>query len=308
VSALWLCAHVVAMAVLPVLLLGVINRTKALWAGRKGPPLLQTLFDLARLMRKRPVYSAATTPMFRVAPMVVLASTLVSAFLIPLLGGEAPFAFPYDFVAVAYLWGLGRLFLMLAALDTGSSLEGMGASREATFGALLEPAIFLVFGTLAAATGHASLEDLLRVDLSTADHVVLVGACAVVVFMVLQVEGARVPVDDPNTHLELTMIHEVMILDHSGPELAALQYAAVLKTVLCAALLASLVNPEAPSRGFSVGALQIGLVLATGIAVGCVESLTARLKLRSVPHYIFLAGAAAFVALLSAVWRHGDLG
>jgi formate hydrogenlyase subunit 4 len=301
----WVVAQLLALSGVPLLFVGLSNRTKAIWAGRKGPPLFQTFFDLRRLLRKRPVYSTVTTPIFRLGPLVVLATTLVSGLFIPLLGARAPLSFPFDFVAVLYLWGLGRVFLMLPALDTGSAFEGMGASREATFAALAEPVSFLTLGTLVLATGRHSLREILHVDLGTPAGIVITLACVVALFVALQVESARVPVDDPSTHLELTMVHEVMILDHSGPELAFLQYAAALKLTLGAALLASLLNPLTGDNGVLAVVAQLALTLLVAVALGIVESLFARLKLRVVPQYIFVGLIAAFVALLTAAWRNG---
>jgi formate hydrogenlyase subunit 4 len=305
-TALALAAHLLVLLLLPVLFIGLINRTKAIWAGRRGPPLLQTLFDLIRLVRKRPIYSAVTTPLFRVGPLVLLATTLVSGLFIPLLGGGAPLSFPFDFVAVAYLWGLGRVFLMLSALDTGSSFEGLGASREATYSALVEPVLFLTLGTLVLATGHRSFGDMLHVSLATPAGIAVTVACVVAMFIVLQIESARVPVDDPNTHLELTMIHEVMILDHSGPDLAVIQYAAALKMTLGAALVASLMNPlHGRPDVLPRAAANVALMLVVAVVLGCIESLIARFKLRAVPQYVLVGLVAAFVALLTASWGQG---
>jgi formate hydrogenlyase subunit 4 len=305
VTALLAAAHLAALLVLPFPLVGIVNRTRARWAGRKGPRLWQSLDDLRRLLGKRPVYSQVTTGVFRAAPLVLLASTLLSGLLVPLLGGAAPAAFDYDFVVLAYLWGLGRLALVLAALDTGSAFEGMGASREATYAALLEPALFLALGTLAAASGHASLSGLLEAGLrSPAEAVTGLGALVALVVL-LQVEAGRVPIDDPSTHLELTMIHEVMILDHAGPDLAALQYAAALKLTLCASLVAGLVDPLHGAGGAAAAAARLALTAAVAVALGCVESLVARLRLKAVPQYLLVAGVAAVVALLATAWRQG---
>jgi formate hydrogenlyase subunit 4 len=300
-----LALHVLLLLALPLLMSGVIQRTKALWAGRKGPPLLQLLFELRRLLSKRPVYGDTTSVVFRLGPLVVLATTLVTALFIPLLGPRAPLGFEFDFVVVAYLWGLGRLFLILPALDTGSAFEGMGASREATYAALAEPVLLLVFGTLGLASGQRSLLDLLHARLATTPAGLMVStACVAALLVVLQVESARIPVDDPSTHLELTMIHEVMILDHSGPELAFLQYAAALKLTLGAALIAALLNPVHTAAALA-SALQLLCTLCVAVVVGCVESLTARLALRALPQYILLGLIAAFIALLGAAWRSG---
>ncbi len=305
-SALLGLAHLAALLLLPFPVVGLVNRTKARWAGRKGPRLLQSLSDLRRLLRKRPVYSRVTTVLFVAGPLVLLASTLVAGLVAPLLGAFAPLAFRYDFVVFAYLWGLGRLALMLAALDTGSSFEGMGASREATFSALVEPALFLALGTLAAATGQASFSSLLHVGFGSVAQAVVSAGVLVTLVILLQVEAARVPVDDPTTHLELTMIHEVMILDHAGPDLAAVQYAAAVKLTVCAALIAGMLNPLGPADGPGlVAAVNLALTLAVAVGVGLVESLVARLKLQVIPQYVLVGAASAFVALLTTAWWQG---
>jgi formate hydrogenlyase subunit 4 len=300
--------HTAVLLALPPLLLGVINRTKALWAGRKGPRLLQGYSDLRRLLRKRPVYSEVTTEVFRLAPLALLASTLLSGLFAPVLGPVAPASFPLDFVLVAYLWGIGRLGLLLGALDTGSPFEGMGASREAIFAALAEPLLLLALGTLAVATGHGSFAQLVTVGQGGPVGALVGLACAGAIFVFLQVETSRVPVDDPATHLELTMVHEVMVLDHAGPELAAIQYAAALKLTICASFVASLANPfvdggqELSAVGACSNLVATGLV---AVAVGCVESLVARLRMRSVPDYIVGAAIAAGAALLVTAWWQG---
>lgn len=301
-----LALHLAVLFGLPILMIGVINRTKALWAGRKGPPLLQPLYDLTRLLSKAPVYSRVTTPLFWLAPLVVLSSAIVSGLAVPLLGSHSPISFPYDFVVVAYLWGLGRIFMVLAALDAGSSFEGMGASREVTYAAFVEPALFLCLGTLAAASGHASFSNILSIGVGSADRVVTTVASMIVLFIVLQVESSRVPADDPSTHLELTMVHEVMILDHSGPDLAALQYASAMKLTLLASLIAGLLNPlPEGARGGASAIAHLVLTLSVAVVVGFVESLIARFKLKALPQYIVVAAALSGVALLTTAWRIG---
>lgn len=304
-TALLSAAHLLALLLLPIPLVGIVQRTKARWAGRRGPRLLQTASDLRRLLAKRPVYGQVTTGLFAAGPLVLLATTLVAGLLSPLLGPFAPLAFPYDFVVFAYLWGLGRFFLVLAALDTGSSFEGMGASREATYSAFLEPALLLALGTLAAATGHASFAGLLDVGFQTPARAVVTLGALVALVVVLQVEAGRVPIDDPATHLELTMIHEVMILDHGGPDLAAVQYAAALKLTVCAALVAGLVNPLHLASPPVAALASLALTALVAVAVGLVESLVARLRLRVVPQYLLVASASAAVALLATAWWQG---
>jgi formate hydrogenlyase subunit 4 len=181
----------------------------------------------------------------------------------------------------------------------------MGASREATYAAFLEPGLFLALGTLAAATGRTTFAGLLDVGFQTPARAVVSLGVLVTFFIALQVEAARVPVDDPATHLELTMIHEVMILDHAGPDLAALQYAAALKLTLFGALVAGLLNPWRLAAPPVAAASSLALTALVAVAVGLVESLVARLKLRAVPQYLLVAGASAAVALLATAWWQG---
>ena len=296
---------VLVLLVMPFLLTGLINRVKALWSGRKGPPLFQPLWDVVRLLRKTPVYSATTTPLFRIAPWVLLITSLASALVVPLLGSTPLVSFAFDFVVLAYAWGLGRAAVMLAALDTGSSFEGMGAAREATFATLVEPALFLVIGALCL-FGHTHtlhLALLLHVDDGAS---ALAWACAVVcLLVVLQTETARMPVDDPTTHLELTMVHEVMVLDHSGPELAAIQVANGVKLLVGASVIATLLNPTAGSGTVLSAVLTIALSMFVAVVIGTVESLIARLKLKAVPQYVAVSIAAGAIALLATTWRLG---
>lgn len=297
--------QIVALLTLPIVVVGVINRTKSLWSGRKGQPILQLGYDLARLVRKRAVYSEVTTFVFRTMPYVVLATAIVSGLVVPILGVQAPLSFRFDFVWFAYVWGLGRLALMLGALDTGSAFEGMGASREAVFSAILEPALFLVGGAVTLVTHERSLSALLSLRAAGSDVVVWAGA-VVALFVLVQVESARMPVDDPTTHLELTMVHEVMILDHSGPELAAVQAGSAIKMTVGLGLVATLLNPLVGRAALpAVAAANVVLLLVLAVAIGTVESLIARLRLRTVPQYIVVALVAASVALLATTWRGG---
>jgi formate hydrogenlyase subunit 4 len=293
--------HITIALAMAILMVGLVNRTKALWAGRKGPHLLQSGWDLLRLLRKRPVYSAVATPLFRAGAYVVLAASLLAMLIAPILGSFAPLQFDDDFIVFAYTLGLARIFLMLSAMDVGSAFEGMGAAREASFSAFVEPALFLLIGAAGIATGHSSFASLIgQLHQAQSFHLLAVPA-VVVLFILLQAEAARVPVDDPLTHLELTMVHEVMILDHSGPELAAMQYAAALKMTLYAGLIAALLNPFDPLVApLACAATSLSIMGAVALAVGCVESLTARLRMRLVPRYLMLASIAAALCLAAA--------
>ena len=213
--------HVSALLALPPLVLGVVNRTKAIVGGRKGQPLLQAYFDLAKLLRKGAVYSRTTSWVFRAGPIVGLAAIASAGLLLSMGGAPALVSFGGDFVLFAYLLGLARFATALAALDTGSAFEGMGAAREVTFASLAKPALFLVLLVLARATGTLSLSGMLGPGLAAAwGHAApALVLAAIALFVVALAENSRIPVDDPNTHLELTMIHEVMVLDHSGPDI-----------------------------------------------------------------------------------------
>lgn len=299
-------ANAFALMTLPFLLVGIINRVKSLWGGRRGPPVLQLAYDVARLLRKTPVYSTTTTAIFRLAPYAVLVTALASGLLVPVLGNHALLSFPFDFVWFAYVWGLGRVALMLGALDTGSSFEGMGASREATYAAILEPAFFLVAGALSLVSGQRSFEGIAQFHPSSGASLVVWATSLVALFIVVQVETARMPVDDPTTHLELTMIHEVMILDHSGPDLAAMQVGSALKLTVGLSVIATLLNPWSGTSAAPLAAV-VNLVLCVLLAalVGAIESLVARLKLRAVPQYILAALVLGGVALIATTWGSG---
>ncbi len=295
--------HVLIVLVMPILMVGLVNRTKSLWAGRKGPGLVQSGWDLLRLLRKQAVFSTVITPLFRAGAWVVLVSSLLAALITPILGNVAPLQFSHDFIFFAYTLGLARLFLMLSAMDVGSPFEGMGAAREASFTAFIEPALFLLIGSAGVATGQTGFAGLIGQWQPSASFPWLAGPTVAVLFVLLQAEAARVPVDDPMTHLELTMVHEVMILDHSGPELAAMQYAAALKMTIYAGLIAALLNPFDPLAQPALCVLVSLLIMAgVAVAVGCVESLTARLRMRLVPVYLMLASAGAALCLGAVGW------
>ena len=292
----------------PLLFAGLINRVKARWAGRRGAPIPQPARDCLRLLRKGQVISPSTTPVFRLAPSLSLAAVLLAGLMVPLAGGEAVLSFEGDFVLFAYVLALGKFFQILAAMDTGSSFEGMGASREALFSGLVEPAFFLILAGLMAAGGQTSFAGALP-SLQISGGLLQVALVLGVIsfFVMLLVEGCRVPVDDPNTHLELTMIHEVMVLDHSGPDLAFIQYGAAMKMVVVAALIAGLVNPVAAPLWLSAIVL-LAVLAAVAAAVGVVESITARLRMSHVPQFVFLMTSNACVILaVVLLWRFGGV-
>ena len=268
------CFQYALALLLAPLLPGIIARIKAKVAGRHGKPVLQLYFDIFKGLRKGEVISQVTTPVFTLGPVVGLATVLCALALLPLGGMASPLRFSGDFLLAAYLLGLGRFLTMLAALDTGSSFEGMGASREAAFSALS--------GMLGGRPAHEWL-------LGRAELLLV----PVVFFVLLLVENSRIPVDDPTTHLELTMIHEVMILDHSGPSLSFIEYGAALKLWFFAALPAGILVPDLPLWQQSL--CWLACIFAVAVLVGIVESVMARLRMQKVP--VLLGGAAVLSAL-----------
>lgn len=293
----------IALAMLAVVapaLPGVAVKTKSLLTGRRGPPVLQLYADLWKQIRKGAVYSRTTTWVFRAAPVVTLASLLVAAVFLPLDGRAAPAHFTGDLVAFSGLLALGRFALALAGMDTGSSFEGLGASREVTIASFAEPILLLCFLALVLATGDLSLSGMLGTPLVAAwpragASLSLVG---VSLFVLLLAENSRVPVDDPATHLELTMIHEVIVLDHSGPDLALILYSGALKLALFGVLVVSVLVPRAGFTGPAALALLFGGLGVVCVAVGVVEAVMARLRLARVPQ--LLVGASA-LALFAAI-------
>jgi formate hydrogenlyase subunit 4 len=281
-----------ALAFAP-LLPGVINRVKAVFGGRVGKPLLQSYFDIWKLLHKGAVYSRTTTWAFRAGPVIGLAAMLTALLILPFGGGTALAAFPGDLFLFAYLFGLARFF---TTLDTGSSFAGMGASREATFSALAEPALFIGLLVLARQADSLSLSVILGTVSSQSWTLAgpVLALVTVSLFILVLAENSRIPVDDPNTHLELTMIHEVMVLDHCGPDLGFITYGAALKLWLLGSLVVSVVSPATGSALADTAVFILGM-LALAAAVGVVESVMARLRLVRVPQ--LLATAAAFSAL-----------
>lgn len=289
--------------ILAPLLPGIINRTKAFFAGRAGQPLLQLYYDLFRLLKKGVVYSTTTTWIFRAGPIVGLSAVIVAATLVPFAGSRSLLAFPGDLFLFAYLLGAGRFFTVIAALDTGSAFEGMGASREAQFSALAEPVLFLGLAAVARETNSLSLSGMLPA-MSPETWIkagpVLTLAAAAILFVFLT-ENCRIPVDDPNTHLELTMIHEVMVLDHSGPDFAFIQYGAALKLWVFGELLTGILLPFHSGWPLRDLLVATAVMMALAVAVGIIESTMARLKLLRVPQVLVGAGTLALLALLLAL-------
>jgi len=294
-------AHLAVVLVLSPLLLGMVARIKAIAAGRSGPPLLQLYFDLAKLARKDAVFSRSTTWVFLAGPLAAVAIPITAALLVPMGSARAPLGFSGDLILFAYLFAMARFLTVVSALDTGSSFEGMGAAREVTYSALAEPALFLGLAALASFSNTLSLGPLLTAagrgwGIASGPLVLILAGWA----LVFLVENCRIPFDDPATHLELTMIHEVMVLDHSGPPLGLVLYGASMKFLVLGALLVKLCVPTTGNAWIDWPAFLGGLGLLS-VSVGLVESAMARLKLNRVPQLLVVAvlsSAFGFLMLL----------
>ena len=282
------------MLIVAISITGVINRCRALLAGRKGLPFFQHIYNVRLLMRKGAVYSTTTTALFRIAPAVYLGSAIVAILFIPIADLNPLISFEGDVICFAYLLALGRFAIILAAMDTGSSFEGMGASREALYGALIEPAIMVGFATLAMFCGYTSFADIFAHEQSFNLHLTIVMLLTAYLFIKIAfVESGRVPVDDPRTHLELTMIHEVMCLDYCGIDMAMIQIAGWLKTASLSMLAANAIAATGCFHWWFATPLAI---LLTGLSVGIVESTQARNKL--VRNTTFIVTISAVAALI----------
>jgi formate hydrogenlyase subunit 4 len=303
-TALDLTLRLLVWLMLAPLLPGIINRVKAWVAGRRGPPVAQLYYDLGRLWRKGVVLSTAVSPGHVAGPAVAWVAILGAALLLPLGPAGAPLSFRGDAVLFVYLLACARFCTTTAALDTGSAFAGMGAAREVSYAVLGEATLITALLALSLqpvpeGSGSLTLTNLLG-PVSGASAALLAGG----LFAVLLAENCRVPFDDPNTHLELTMIHEAMVLDHSGPPLAVILHGASVKLLLFAVLLAQAVLPLRELSPLPASAVLVGSVLAVGVAVGLVESLLARLAFRRVPLLLTTAFLLCLFALVVA-WRGG---
>lgn len=266
--------------------MGLVIRTKSIASGRKGPGLFQPMKDIIRLWKKGAVYSNTTSFIFQIAPSIYFASILMAILVIPFGHYKGIISFDGDFVFFAYVLALGKFFSIIGALDTGSSFEGMGASREALYSMLAEPAFFILMGSFALYTGHTSFHQIFS-SLHFGSYISYgLGALATfVLVMIAMIENSRMPVDDPKTHLELTMVHEVMILDNSGFDLGLILYGTNLKFAMYGALIA---NFFTGSFSILISILIfLGVQMMFAILVGILESFSARFRMGNNAQFIF---------------------
>ena len=279
------------------LLPGIINKVKAWVAGRRGPPVLQLYYDLAKLWQKEVVLSTLASPGFVAGPAVAWVALTGAAMLLPLGPAGAALSFRGDVLLLIYLLALARFCTAWAAMETGSAFEGMGTAREVSYAVLAEAAMIAAVLSLSIQTGSISLVTMLSPAAGAGAALLAAG-----LFTVLLAENCRVPFDDPNTHLELTMIHEAMVLDHSGPLLGVILHGASVKLLLFTLLLTEAVLPlNGLSPLAAAGALAAGALVVT-IGVGLVESLLARFAFRRVPLLLTTAFLLCLFALLVA-WK-----
>ncbi len=284
-SILSFCFAILIAPLLP----AVIQKVKAYFAGKQGPPLLINYYTMFKLFKKGSVYSTSTSFVFKLGPVVGFSTSLMMLLYFPMAEIAPIFSFHGDVLILFYLMGLGRFFTILAALDTASPFEGMGAAREAFFSTLAEMTIFGILILFYRLTGSLSFNEFF-----SGNHMISLigeyGALLILVvvglYIVMLTENSRVPVDDPATHLELTMIHEVMILDHSGPDLALIELGAWFKLLFYAGFLARIIDPFHADNSILNGLIFYGVVTFIYITIGVVESITARYKMTMVPKFI----------------------
>ncbi len=279
------------------LLPGIINRVKAWVAGRRGPPVVQLYYDLARLWKKGVVLSDLASPGFIICPAIAWVAVAGAALLLPL--GMPGWGFRGDVFLMIYLLALARFCTAWAAMETGSAFEGMGTVREVSYAVLSEAALVAALLSLSVQTGSVSLAGMLAPSAGAGSVLLAAG-----LFTVLLAENCRVPFDDPNTHLELTMVHEAMILDHSGPPLAVILHGASMKLMLFAVLLTEAVLPLGNLPPIAVAGALAGGVIAITVGIGLVESLLARLAFRRVPQLLTTGFLLCLFALLMS-WKGG---
>ena len=301
---IWYAASCLLCPLLP----GIINKVKAFFAGRKGPSVFQLYYDLFKLLRKESIISRTSGGVIALAPAIILATLLTAGLFLPYGAKSSPLGFTGDVIFFFYLLGTSRVAMIFGAMDTGSSFEGMGSSREAHFSAIAEAAIFGIIGLLILRTGRSGMEMIVSTGLGGYHFFTSLMLCAVAFFIVLLMENCRVPADDPDTHLELTMIHEAMVLDYAGPDLAAILYAGALKLWLYVSFFVMLMMPIGEWSFGAYSSVFGGGILITTALVGCMESCMARYRFLKVPQ--MLAGALCiavlavfFMIFFEGVWK-----
>ena len=271
--------------------MGIVIRSKSIFSGRKGPGLFQPIKDVIRLFKKGAVYSETTSFVFQIAPTIYFSTVVMAALVVPFESTTGIISFNGDFIFFAYILALGKFFSIIGAMDTGSSFEGMGASREALYSMFAEPAFFILMGSLALLTGHTSFQEIFyTLHLGSYISYALASLATFVLLMIAMIENSRMPIDDPKTHLELTMVHEVMILDNCGFDLGLILTAGYLKFAIYGALIANLFIGSIDFM-FAIPLFFV-IQLFMAITIGIIESFMARFRMNH---------NAQFIVVLSSV-------
>ena len=278
---------------------GLVNKFKAMFTGKVGAPILQPYYELARLIKKETINSNTSSYISRVSPLINFSALIIAASMLPVGNFKPLISFDGDIILFAYILGLARFFQILAAMDIGSSFEGMGAAREATFALFAEPIFFFSIGSISFLSGMTSLFNIYHtIQLSNISYEIFIIICSISVFMLAITECSRMPVDDPNTHLELTMIHEVMILDNSGFDLMLYQYSSYVKLFIYAMLEIAFFYPFAMRNSILGIIIFISGILVLSISLAIVETITSRYKMKNIPQYLLFATAIGILNLL----------
>ena len=307
INVIYLIVQVIVIILVAPLVNGIINKVKAFTQKRKGAPLLQMYFDLFKLIKKSAVVSDVSSWIFKATPYIVFSTSLVAALLVPVTTMISPVWFAGDIILLVYILALGRFFMMLAALDTASTFGGMGASREAMISSLIEPSILITLitvGLIAKSTSAYQIMNFMKGVDTPLIHPVYIMAF-IAFFIIIIAETSRTPVDDPSTHLELTMVHEAMVLEYSGRSLALMELGAAIKQLLFITLLVNIFIPHDQLIGISgIGAVAISLliylikVISVSILIAIAEVSTVKLRLFSIPNLAALSFILSFLGFL----------
>lgn len=295
--------NIIILLTIPFVFVGIINKTKAFWGGRKGASIFQPLYDFVRLMKKDLLINTSTSLVFKVAPIMTFVSIIFAGMFVPIISGKSIISFEGSFILFAYILALGKFFSLIGAMDTGSSFEGMGASREASFSTIVESAFFIIIASIIALSGNYTFESLsLFLQKADALGALIIGLSVISLFVMLLFEGCRVPIDDPDTHLELTMIHEVMILDNSGFDLGLILYGSAMKILIFASLISNLLIPT--GLGLIPSLLwYLASILILAVIIGTIESSFARLRMSHVFEFIFAMSSLSLIILSLAAMK-----
>lgn len=295
--------NILILLIAPFFMIGIIKKTKAFWSGRKGVSIFQPLWDFIKLLKKQAVYSNTTSWVFKLAPVLSLLTVFLAALFVPLATGVAVINIQFAFIIFAYVLGLGKFFSLLSAIDTGSSFEGMGASREACFSTIVEPAFFIAMASIAALSQNYTFLSFKTILANAGVYgYLIITLAAFTLLVMLLIEACRVPVDDPTTHLELTMIHEVMILDNSAEDLGLITWAAAIKLFIFEALIANLLMPLGINDVLTI-ILFLAITSLISVLIGTIESAMARFRMTHVFEFIFIMTLTALLILALVTYR-----